>query len=129
ESFRRKITMKKREIGNSGIEVAPLCFGGNVFGWTAAESTSFKLLDGFVGAGFDFIDTADVYSKWKPGNTGGESESIIGDWLAQRGRRDGVIIATKVAMEMGPGKKGLSRSYILSAADASLKRLRTDYID
>ncbi len=104
-------------------------FGGNVFGWTADEATSFKLLDEFVGAGFNFIDTADVYSKWAPGNSGGESEAIIGKWLKQSGKRDQVVIATKVGMELAPDKKGLSREYIFKAVDASLQRLETDYID
>jgi len=104
-------------------------FGGNVFGWTADEAMSFKLLDAFVGAGFNFIDTADTYSRWAPGNQGGESETIIGKWLKQRGNRAKVVVATKVGMEMGPGKKGLSRSYILQAVEDSLRRLQTDYID
>ena len=121
--------MKKRELGNSGLEVAPLAFGGNVFGWTADESTSFKLLDAFVAAGFNLIDTADVYSRFAPGNRGGESETIIGKWLKQGSRRDKVIIATKVGLEMGPDKKGLSKAYILRAVEDSLRRLQTDYID
>jgi aryl-alcohol dehydrogenase-like predicted oxidoreductase len=121
--------MTKRKLGKSDLEVAPLMFGGNVFGWTADEATSFKLLDEFVGAGFNFIDTADVYSKWAPGNSGGESEAIIGKWLKQSGKRDQVVIATKVGMELAPDKKGLSREYIFKAVDASLQRLETDYID
>lgn len=121
--------MKKQPLGRSGIEVAPLAFGGNVFGWTADERTSFELLDRFVGAGFSLIDTADSYSRWIPGHVGGESESIIGNWLARRGRRDDVVVATKVGMEMGPGEKGLSRSYIFKSVDRSLQRLKTDYID
>jgi aryl-alcohol dehydrogenase-like predicted oxidoreductase len=121
--------MTKRKFGKSDLEVAPLMFGGNVFGWTADEATSFKLLDEFVGAGFNFIDTADVYSKWAPGNSGGESEAIIGKWLKQSGKRDQVVIATKVGMELAPDKKGLSREYIFKAVDASLQRLETDYID
>jgi aryl-alcohol dehydrogenase-like predicted oxidoreductase len=124
-----EIPMQKRKLGNSGLEVSPLAFGGNVFGWTVDEATSFKLLDAFVSAGFNFIDTADVYSKWAPGNRGGESETIMGKWLKQRGNRDKVVIATKVGMEMGPDKKGLSRSYVLRAVEESLKRLQTDYID
>jgi len=111
------------------LQVSPLAFGGNIFGWTVDESTSFKLLDAFVGAGFNFIDTADTYSRWAPGNQGGESETIIGKWLKQRGNRAKVVVATKVGMEMGPGKKGLSRSYILQAVEDSLRRLQTDYID
>lgn len=121
--------MEKRQLGRSELYVAPLCLGGNVFGWTADEAMSFRLLDGFVDAGFNFIDTADVYSKWAPGHHGGESETIIGDWLKRRGRRDDVIIATKVGSEMGPGKKGLSKDYIAQAAEESLRRLGTDYID
>src|SRR3954449_12985815 len=121
--------MEKRQLGKSGLQVAPLTFGGNVFGWTADEPTSFRLLDAFVAAGFNFIDTADLYSRWKPGNQGGESETIIGKWLRQRGNRDRVIIATKVGLDMGDGKKGLSASYIQRAADDSLARLQTDYID
>lgn len=121
--------MKKRKLGNSGLEVAPLAFGGNVFGWTVDESTSFQLLDAFAEAGFDFIDTADIYSTWKPGNTGGESETIIGNWMKQKGNRNNVIVATKVGMEMGPDEKGLSRAYIFRAVEDSLRRLQTDYID
>ena len=104
--------MEKRRLGKSDLTVAPLCLGGNVFGWTADEEMSFRLLDGFVDAGFNFIDTADVYSKWAPGHHGGESETIIGDWLKRRGKRDDVIIATKVGSEMAPRKKGLSKAYI-----------------
>ncbi len=118
-----------RTLGRSGLEVGPLAFGGNVFGWTIDEPTSFRLLDAFVAAGFNLIDTADVYSRWAPGNQGGESETIIGRWLQRGGRRDRVVIATKVGMEMGPGKKGLSRAYILQAVEDSLRRLQTDYID
>jgi aryl-alcohol dehydrogenase-like predicted oxidoreductase len=121
--------MNKRKLGDSGLEISPLVFGGNVFGWTADEQASFKLLDAFVAAGFNAIDTADVYSKWAPGHTGGESETILGKWLKRSGNRDKVIIATKVGIEMGPGKKGLSRSYILNAAEDSLERLQTEYID
>ena len=111
------------------MEVAPLAFGGNVFGWTADEQTSFRLLDAFVAAGFNLIDTADVYSKFAPGNHGGESETIIGRWLKQGDRRDKVIIATKVGLEMEPDAKGLSKAYILRAAEDSLRRMQTDYID
>ena len=121
--------MRKRRVGNSGLEVAPLAFGGNVFGWTADEKTSFRLLDAFVAAGFNLIDTADVYSRFAPGNRGGESETVIGNWLKQGGRRNNVIIATKVGLEMGHGKKGLSKEYILRAVEDSLSRLQTDYID
>lgn len=121
--------MKKRKLGNSGLEIAPLAFGGNIFGWTADEPTSFRLLDKFAAEGFDFIDTADVYSRFAPGNEGGESETIIGNWMKRSGNREKVIIATKVGMEMGADKKGLSKSYILRSAEDSLKRLQTDYID
>jgi aryl-alcohol dehydrogenase-like predicted oxidoreductase len=121
--------MKRRNLGNSGLEIAPLAFGGNVFGWTTDQRTSFRLLDAFVAAGFNLIDTADVYSRFASGNRGGESETIIGAWLKQGGRRDRVVIATKVGLEMGPGAKGLSKAYILRAAEDSLKRLQTDYID
>ncbi|MGN6398392.1 MAG: aldo/keto reductase [Mucilaginibacter sp.] len=121
--------MEKREIGNSGIKIASFVFGGNVFGWTVDENESFKLLDAFVDAGLNCIDTADVYSKWVPGNKGGESEEIIGNWLKRSGKRDKVVIATKVGKPMGENKKGLSRKYIIQAVEDSLKRLRTDYID
>ena len=121
--------MQKRQLGQSSLHVYPITFGGNVFGWTADEAMSFKLLDGFVAAGFNFIDSADVYSRWHPGNTGGESETIIGKWLKARGGRDKVIIATKLGIEMAPGKKGLSRAYMMQAVEDSLRRLQTDYID
>src|SRR5258708_5922441 len=101
--------MEKRKLGKSQLEVAPLAFGGNVFGWTVDESTSFELLDRFVAGGFSLIDTADIYSTWVPGHTGGESEMIIGNWMKKRRNRESVVIATKVGMEMGSGKKGLSR--------------------
>jgi aryl-alcohol dehydrogenase-like predicted oxidoreductase len=121
--------MKKRKLGNSGLEVAPLAFGGNVFGWTADEQTAFKLLEAFVAFGFNLIDTADIYPKWAPGNKGGESETIIGNWLKRSGNREKIVLATKVGSEMGPGEKGLSRAYILRAVEDSLKRLQTDHID
>ncbi len=121
--------MKKRKLGNSGLEVAPLAFGGNVFGWTADESTSFALLDAFVDAGFNLIDTADVYSRWVQGHSGGESETIIGKWLKRRSNRAKVVIASKVGKEMGPNSKGLSKTYILQAVEDSLRRLQTDFID
>jgi aryl-alcohol dehydrogenase-like predicted oxidoreductase len=121
--------MEKRELGKSGLLVAPLALGGNVFGWTIDEPTSFKVLDAFVSSGLNLIDTADLYSKWAPGNKGGESETIIGNWLKRTGNRSSVIIATKVGMELGPDKKGLSKAYILRAAEDSLKRLQTDTID
>jgi aryl-alcohol dehydrogenase-like predicted oxidoreductase len=121
--------MNKRKLGRSDLEISPLVFGGNVFGWTVDDATGFQLLDSFVAAGFNAIDTADVYSKWVPGHTGGESETFIGKWLKRSGNREKVIIATKVGIEMGPGRKGLSRARILSAAEESLNRLQTDYID
>jgi aryl-alcohol dehydrogenase-like predicted oxidoreductase len=123
------LSMEKRQLGTSSLHVTPITFGGNVFGWTADEKTSFALLDAFAGAGFNFIDTADVYSRFHPGNKGGESETIIGNWLHARGNRDKVIIATKLGIEMGPGKKGLSRQYMMQAVEDSLRRLRTSYID
>lgn len=121
--------MVKRKLGNSGLEVAPLAFGGNVFGWTADEPASFALLDAFVAAGFNLIDTADVYSRWVEGHSGGESETIIGKWLKRSGNRSRVVIATKVGKEMGPNSTGLSKSYILQAVEDSLRRLQTDFID
>lgn len=121
--------MKKRMLGRSGLEIAPIALGGNVFGWTADEPMSFQLLDAFVAAGGNFIDTADVYSKWAPGNKGGESETILGRWLKRSGKRNQVLIATKVGMEMGPDKRGLSRSHILGAVEESLRRLQIDCID
>jgi aryl-alcohol dehydrogenase-like predicted oxidoreductase len=121
--------MNMRKLGRSGLEVSPLAFGGNVFGWTADEPTSFRLLDQFVAEGFNFVDTADTYSRWAPGNKGGESETIIGKWLKQSGKRAQVVIATKVGMEMAPDKKGLAPAYIQREVEDSLKRLQTDYID
>jgi aryl-alcohol dehydrogenase-like predicted oxidoreductase len=122
-------SLTRRKLGGSGLEVAPLALGGNVFGWTIDEATSFRLLDRFVEAGFNLVDTADVYSSWKPGNKGGESETILGHWFARGGNREKVVLATKVGMEMGPGKKGLSKAYIVGAVEASLGRLKTDVID
>src|SRR3984893_11784032 len=121
--------VEKRKLGNSGLEVAPLVFGGNVFGWTVNEAAASALLDHFVDAGFNMIDTADVYSRWIPGNHGGESETIIGKWLKQRGKRERVLIATKSGIDMGDGRKGLSRRHVLRSADESLARLQTDYMD
>src|SRR5262249_20186945 len=121
--------MKKRRLGNSPLEVAPLMLGGNVFGWTADEATSFQVLDAFVAAGLNFIDTADSYSTWVPGHSGGESETIIGNWLKRSGKRDQVVIATKVGSEIPGQGKGLSRAWIMREAEASAKRLQTDYID
>jgi aryl-alcohol dehydrogenase-like predicted oxidoreductase len=121
--------MTTRPLGRTGIQVPPLCFGGNVFGWTVDEAASHALLDRMVDAGLTFIDTADVYSAWVPGNRGGESETIIGTWLASRKRRADVTIATKLGHEMGPGMKGLRPAYVRDAIEASLRRLRTDHVD
>ncbi|MDQ2843135.1 MAG: aldo/keto reductase [Acidobacteriota bacterium] len=121
--------MQNRKLGRSGLEVSPLCLGGNVFGWTADEQTSFRLLDAFVDAGGNFVDTADVYSIWAPGNKGGDSETVIGKWFQRSGKRAKVVIATKVGIEMAPDKKGLSKTYIQQAVEDSLKRLQTDTID
>ena len=121
--------MQLRPLGRSGLQVSPLAFGGNVFGWTVDETLSFRLLDAWVDGGFNFIDTADVYSRWAPGHAGGESEMIIGKWLRQSGKRNRVVLATKVGKPMGDGKFGLSPAYIREAVDASLRRLKTDHID
>jgi len=121
--------VKKRKLGKSGLEIAPLALGGNVFGWTADEAMSFRILDAFIAHGFNLIDTANNYSRWVPGHQGGESETIMGKWLKQRGVRDKVIIATKVGMEMGADQKGLAKTYILKEVEQSLSRLQTDYID
>ncbi|MAK82778.1 aldo/keto reductase [Phenylobacterium sp.] len=120
--------MELRRLGRSDLKIAPLMLGTNVFGWTADEKTSFSILDAFVDAGFNAVDTADVYSRWSPAGAGA-SETVIGNWLAQGGRRDKIVLATKVGMEMGEGMKGLSAAYIEQAVEASLKRLKTDYID
>jgi len=121
--------MTLRKLGNSGLKISPLSLGTNVFSWTVDEPTAFKLLDAAVANGLNFVDTADMYSRWAPGNQGGESETIIGNWLKRSGKRKSVVVATKVGMEMGPGKKGLSRAYILRSAEDSLRRLQTDFID
>ncbi|MGD9480449.1 aldo/keto reductase [Shinella sp. G-2] len=122
--------MQFRAIGKTGLSIAPLVFGGNVFGWTADEKTSFDLLDAFINAGFNAIDTADVYSRWVPGNEGGESEVIIGKWLKRSAiARDRVVIVTKVGSDMGQGRRDLRRIWIVEAVEASLKRLQTDHID
>jgi aryl-alcohol dehydrogenase-like predicted oxidoreductase len=118
-----------RPLGRSGLATRPLALGGNAIGWTADAATSFAVLDRFVAAGFSLIDTADVYSKWVPGHAGGESETIIGQWLKSRGGRERVLLATKVGGEMAPGRKGLSASHIQRAVEDSLRRLQTDYID
>ncbi|MGU3464362.1 aldo/keto reductase [Methylobacterium sp. C33D] len=122
--------MDKRRIGRSDLTVAPFCLGGNVFGWTADEAASFAILDRFVESGFDFIDTADVYSRWAPGHSGGESEAVIGRWLAARpGARDRIVLATKVGMDLGEAGQGLSAAHIERACEASLRRLGVDRID
>jgi aryl-alcohol dehydrogenase-like predicted oxidoreductase len=123
------VALKPRPLGRSGLETLPLALGGNVFGWTADEKSSHAVLDRFVDAGFSLIDTADVYSKWVPGNQGGESEAIIGRWLKNRGRRDQVLLATKAGGEISPGCKGLSAAHIKRAVEDSLRRLQTDRID
>lgn len=121
--------MEKRQLGNTDLQVYPIAFGGNVFGWTTDSKKSFELLNGFTNAGFNFIDTADVYSKWASGNEGGESEKIIGKWMKEKKNRQDIILATKVGSDMGKSKKGLKKEYILKAVEDSLKRLQTDYLD
>ena len=121
--------MQTRKVGTSSLEVFPFCLGGNVFGWTIDAAQSFAVLDAFAGAGFNFIDTADIYSVWKPGNQGGESEAIIGQWFRRSGRRSQIVLATKVGMQMTAEKKGLSKRHILESVEGSLRRLQTDYID
>jgi aryl-alcohol dehydrogenase-like predicted oxidoreductase len=118
-----------RKLGSSNLEVPVITLGGNVFGWTVNEQDSFRLLDKAFDAGLTFIDTADVYSRWVPGHEGGESETIIGKWLARSGKRDRVTIATKVGIDMGAGKQGLAPEYVIRAAEDSLRRLQTDRID
>ena len=121
--------MQKRRVGNTSLEIAPLVFGGNVFGWTADERMSFAMLDRFFEAGLNAIDTADVYSRWVPGNSGGESETIIGKWMKSRGNRDSVVVVTKVGSDMGQGHKDLSARWIEQAVEHSLRRLQTEVID
>ena len=121
--------MKKRQLGRSKLQIAPLVFGGNIFGWTVDEPMSHRLLDAFIDAGFNAIDTANVYSTWVPGHQGGESEAIIGNWLKKRKSREKIVVATKVGKAMGDGSKGLSKANIVKSAEDSLRRLRTDYID
>ncbi len=121
--------MQYRQLGRSGLSVSPLMLGCNVMGWTADQATSFALLDAWVDAGFNFIDTADVYSKWVPGHTGGESETVIGKWLRQSGKRNRIVLATKVGKPMGPDLSGLAPAYIRQAVEDSLRRLQTDHID
>jgi aryl-alcohol dehydrogenase-like predicted oxidoreductase len=121
--------MEMRTLGRSDLKVCPLMLGGNVFGWTADEKISFRILDRFVEAGGNFIDTADVYSRWAEGHAGGESETVLGNWFKSSGKRDQVVLATKVGMDMGDGKQGLKAGYIRQAVEASLQRLQTDRID
>jgi aryl-alcohol dehydrogenase-like predicted oxidoreductase len=121
--------MQLRPLGRSNLRVAPLCLGGNVFGWTATEAASFAVLDALASAGLNFIDTADVYSVWVPGHHGGESETVLGNWLKRSAKRQQVVIATKVGMEMAPDRKGLSAAHIARSVEESLRRLQTDYID
>ena len=121
--------MNMRTLGTLGVPVSPIMLGGNVFGWNVDEQASFTILDRWADRGFNFIDTADVYSRWIPGNKGGESESILGKWLKKSGKREEIVLATKVGMDMGDGKKGLKAAYIKQAVEASLRRLQTDYID
>ncbi|AKQ54721.1 aldo/keto reductase [Bordetella hinzii] len=121
--------MQTRPLGRSGLAVPPIVFGGNVFGWTVDEAGTFSLLDAMVDAGLNFIDTADVYSRWASGNQGGESETLIGKWLKKTGKRGKIVLATKVGMEMAPDRKGLAPAYIRQAVEDSLKRLQTDHID
>jgi aryl-alcohol dehydrogenase-like predicted oxidoreductase len=121
--------MEKRKLGSAGPEVPVICLGGNVYGWTVPEAEAFRQLDVALDVGLNFVDTADVYSRWVPGNKGGDSETIIGKWFAKTGKRKDVILATKVGMEMGEGKEGLKAAYIHQAVEDSLQRLHTDYID
>ncbi len=123
--------MEMRTLGRSGLKVAPICLGGNVFGWTCDEPGSFAVLDAYVAGGGNFIDSADVYARWAPGNSGGESEAILGRWMQERGNRAEIVLATKVGSAMGdaPHQRGLSRRHIMAGVEASLRRLRTDYID
>ncbi|MEQ9618773.1 MAG: aldo/keto reductase [Deltaproteobacteria bacterium] len=121
--------MEKRKLGNTDLHTAPVVLGGNVFDWTIDEKQSFAILDEFFDSGFNTVDTADVYSRWADGNEGGESERIIGKWMKDRGSRDKTVLITKVGYDMGQGQEDISKSYILSAVDESLRRLQTDYID
>src|ERR1700722_9368440 len=126
-SDNRGVATHTRKLGNSGLDVSTLMLGTNVFGWTIDQPASFKILDAFVDAGLNFIDTADIYSTWVPGHTGGESETIIGNWLRQSGKRSKIVLATKVGMQMGSGKKGLKKDYIVEEIEDSLRRLQTDH--
>jgi aryl-alcohol dehydrogenase-like predicted oxidoreductase len=125
----KETRMQRVKLGKSDLEVPVICLGGNVYGWTVTEADSFRQLDAALEAGLNFIDTADVYSRWAPGHKGGESETIVGKWFAKSGKRKEVVLATKVGMEMGEGKKGLKAAYIEQAVEDSLRRLQTDYID
>jgi aryl-alcohol dehydrogenase-like predicted oxidoreductase len=121
--------MLKRRLGRTDLDVSVLCFGGNTFGWTTDAAQSAAVLDAFMEAGGNFVDSADVYSRWVPGNDGGESEVILGQWMKDRGNRNDVIVATKLGSPMGEGKQGLSKAYMIQAVEDSLKRLQTDYVD
>lgn len=121
--------MDHRPLGRSGLDTAPVIFGGNVFGWTLDQQRSFAMLDACLDAGLDTIDTADVYSRWVPGHSGGESETVLGKYFKARGNRNRFVLATKVGMDMGNGQKGLSKGYITAAVEDSLRRLQTDHID
>ena len=121
--------MQTKSLGTTGLSVPPLCFGGNVFGWTLNQDESFALLDQMIDLGWTFIDTADMYSRWAPGNQGGESETILGNWFASRGKRNKIVLTSKVGMDMGEGRKGLRAGYIVRAVEDSLRRLQTDRID
>src|ERR1700744_3494006 len=121
--------MQRVKLGKSDLDVPVICLGGNVYGWTLPEADTFRQLDAALEAGLNFIDTADVYSRWAPGHTGGESETVIGNWLASRGSRDRLTVATKVGMDMGNGNAGLSKAWIMRAVEDSLRRLKCDYID
>jgi aryl-alcohol dehydrogenase-like predicted oxidoreductase len=121
--------MQLRKLGATNVSIAPLVLGGNVFGWTADRETSFAILDAFHARGFNAIDTADVYARFIPGLKGGESETLLGEWMKERGNRKDIVLITKGGLEMGKGLKGLGREYLRSACDASLRRLQTDYID
>jgi aryl-alcohol dehydrogenase-like predicted oxidoreductase len=129
EAYKREIAMRLRKLGATDLRIAPLVLGGNVFGWTANRETSFAILDGFLEAGFNAIDTADVYNRYAPGLKGGESETTVGAWMKDRGVRNRIVLITKGGLEMGEGMKGLGRRYLSSACEASLTRLQTDYID
>jgi aryl-alcohol dehydrogenase-like predicted oxidoreductase len=121
--------MQFRKLGGSGLDIAPLVLGGNVFGWTADRQASFAILDAYLAAGFNAIDTADVYSIFVPGHVGGESERVIGEWMKDRGVRDRIVLITKGGLPMGEGMKGLGKDYLKRAVEASLERLQTDYVD